>query len=71
MLGQPHNFAYPQLRAHRDTTVGTLKYGDVDVALGTVAYKHNRLPAEEAVKLLAKPQVSSAIATIMMHHDAS
>lgn len=61
VLGQPHNFAYPQLRAHRDTTVGTLKYGDVDVALGTVAYKHNRLASEEAVALLAKPQVNLKI----------
>jgi acetoacetate decarboxylase len=41
--GFPKKLAEPSLRAEKDTLVGTLDYGPVRVATGTMGYKHRAL----------------------------
>jgi acetoacetate decarboxylase len=47
LWGFPKKLAQPTLRAEIDTLVGTLDYGPVRVATGTMGYKHK--PADHAV----------------------
>ena len=42
LWGFPKKFAQPTLRTETDTLVGTLDYGPVRVATGTMGYKHKR-----------------------------
>jgi acetoacetate decarboxylase len=50
LWGFPKKLGSPSLRAERDTLVGTLDYGPVRVATGTMGYKHHKadLAAVEA-----------------------
>jgi acetoacetate decarboxylase len=41
--GFPKKFAFPKLEAVQDTLVGTLDYGGIRVAIGTMTYKHQHL----------------------------
>ncbi len=47
--GFPKKFAKPKLKVRKDSLVGTLDYGGVRVATGTMGYKHCGL-ATEAIK---------------------
>ena len=54
LWGFPKKLAQPTLAVETDTLVGTLNYGSVRVATGTMGYKHRALdPALEARKLAA------------------
>ena len=47
--GFPKKLAQPSLTVETDTLVGTLDYGSVRIATGTMGYKHFKLdPANEA-----------------------
>src|SRR3954465_15605854 len=55
LWGFPKKLAQPKLAVEIDTLVGTLNYGSVRIATGTMGYKHRALdPAAEASKL-ARP----------------
>ncbi|WP_020205130.1 MULTISPECIES: acetoacetate decarboxylase [Cupriavidus] len=43
LWGFPKKLASPRLEVHTDTLVGTLDYGPVRVATGTMGYKHREL----------------------------
>ncbi len=49
--GFPHKLAGPSLRVERDTLVGTLDFGPVRVATGSMGYKHRRLGPTEALTM--------------------
>ena len=52
LWGFPKKLAQPKLAVEIDTLVGTLNYGSVRIATGTMGYKHRALdPAAEARKL--------------------
>jgi acetoacetate decarboxylase len=53
--GFPKKLAEPSLRVEKDTLVGTLDYGSVRVATGTMGYKHRTLDAVEVKKSLEAP----------------
>lgn len=41
--GFPKKLGYPSLKVNGDTLVGSLKYGDSEIALGTMKYKNKNL----------------------------
>ena len=51
--GFPKKLAEPALRAEKDTLLGTLDYGSVRVATGTMGYKHRTLDADTVRKALS------------------
>jgi acetoacetate decarboxylase len=52
LWGFPKKLAQPKLAVETDTLVGTLNYGSVRIATGTMGYKHTTLDAEaERVKM--------------------
>jgi len=54
LWGFPKKLAQPSLKVEIDTLVGTLNYGSVRIATGTMGYKHRALdPAIEAAGLRA------------------
>ena len=53
--GFPKKLAEPKLRAEKDTLVGTLDYGSIRVANGTMGYKHRALDAAKIAASLAAP----------------
>jgi acetoacetate decarboxylase len=55
LWGFPKKLAAPILRTEIDMLVGTLDYGDVRVATGTMGYKHKTLDREAAQAGLAAP----------------
>ncbi|MFO1047544.1 MAG: acetoacetate decarboxylase [Geminicoccaceae bacterium] len=55
LWGFPKKLAQPTLRAEIDTLVGTLDYGPVRIATGTMGYKHRALDHDAIVKSLATP----------------
>ena len=55
LWGFPKKLAKPTLRAEIDTLVGTLDYGPVRVATGTMGYKHKALDLAAVAKSLATP----------------
>ena len=55
LWGFPKKLANPTLRTDIDMLVGTLDYGDVRVATGTMGYKHRALNHEAAKAALAAP----------------
>ncbi len=55
LWGFPKKYAQPALEVHRDTLVGTLDYGPVRVATGTMGFKHWTLDGDEALTSLSKP----------------
>lgn len=58
--GFPKKWGQPKLQLVRDTLTGTLRYDDVLVAIGTMAYKHedHTRDVDEARDILGKPQVT-------------
>jgi len=55
LWGFPKKLANPTLRTDIDMLVGTLDYGDVRVATGTMGYKHRALDREAVAAALAAP----------------
>jgi acetoacetate decarboxylase len=55
LWGFPKKFAEPTLSVHRDTLVGTLDYGPVRVATGTMGFKHKPADLDALRKSLAQP----------------
>ena len=55
LWGFPKKYAEPSLAVHRDTLVGTLDYGPVRIATGTMGFKHRAVAAEQVLASLAEP----------------
>jgi acetoacetate decarboxylase len=55
LWGFPKKLAAPTLRAETDTLVGTLDYGPVRVATGTMGYKHRAADPDAVRASLAAP----------------
>jgi acetoacetate decarboxylase len=55
LWGFPKKLAGPSLRTETDTLVGTLDYGPVRVATGTMGYKHREADAEATLRELVAP----------------
>ncbi len=55
LWGFPKKFAQPTLEVHRDTLVGTLDYGPVRIATGTMGFKHRPADMDAIAKSLAQP----------------
>ena len=53
--GFPKKLAKPKLRVRKDTLVGTLDYGRVRVATGTMGYKHRSLASDKIKTALEAP----------------
>lgn len=68
LWGFPKKLAGPTLRAETDTLVGTLDYGPVRVATGTMGYKHRQGDAEATLAELAAPNF---LIKIIPHVDGS
>jgi acetoacetate decarboxylase len=55
LWGFPKKLAEPKLVVETDTLVGTLNYGSVRIATGTMGYKHGALDTATETKKLAAP----------------
>ena len=55
LWGFPKKLASPTLRTEKDTLVGTLNYGPVPVATGTMGYKHRAADLASVKASLAQP----------------
>lgn len=55
LWGFPKKYAHPTLGPVTDTFVGTLDYGPIRVATGTMGYKHKALDLETVAAALAVP----------------
>lgn len=66
--GFPKKLAKPTLRADKDTLVGTLDYGSIRVANGTMGYKHRSLDTAKVAAAMATP---SFLLKIIPHVDCS
>lgn len=54
--GFPKKYGYPELKVEKDTLLGTLKYGSVLIATGTMGYKYTELPKDKILESLNEPQ---------------
>lgn len=68
LWGFPKKYAQPTLGPDKDTLVGTLDYGTVRVATGTMGYKHSALDLDAVAKSLALPNY---LLKIIPHVDAT
>jgi acetoacetate decarboxylase len=68
LWGFPKKLANPSLRAESDTLVGTLDYGPVRVATGTMGYKHR--PAD-LVAIKASLEAPNSLLKIIPHVDGT
>jgi len=68
LWGFPKKYAQPSLRPDTDTLVGTLDYGSVRVATGTMGYKHKALDLAAVAASLALPNY---LLKIIPHVDGS
>jgi acetoacetate decarboxylase len=66
--GFPKKFAAPSLSVVKDTLLGTLDYGPVRIATGTMGYKHQALDYAEVENSVAAPNF---LLKIMPHVDGS
>jgi acetoacetate decarboxylase len=55
LWGFPKKYAQPALKVHRDTLVGTLDYGGMRVATGTMGFKHWTLDSQDMLASLSQP----------------
>lgn len=69
LWGFPKKIATPHLETFSDTLVGTLDYGPLRVATGTMGYKHAPLDAEALGRSLAK--TPNYLLKVMPHVDGS
>ncbi|MDK1492869.1 acetoacetate decarboxylase [Sinorhizobium sp. 7-81] len=68
LWGFPKKYAHPALEVHRDTLVGTLDYGPVRIATGTMGFKHWALDHTEVLASLCQP---TFLLKIIPHVDGS
>jgi acetoacetate decarboxylase len=68
LWGFPKKLAQPTLRAEIDTLVGTLDYGPVRIATGTMGYKHVTADHKAVLASLAAPNF---LLKIMPHVDGT
>ena len=68
LWGFPKKLASPKLRAEIDTLVGTLDYGAIRIATGTMGYKHK---AADAAAVLASLQAPNWLLKIIPHVDGT
>ncbi len=68
LWGFPKKYAQPSLGPDKDTLVGTLDYGTVRVATGTMGYKHAAVDLGAVAKSLALPNY---LLKIIPHVDGS
>jgi acetoacetate decarboxylase len=68
LWGFPKKLAGPSLRTETDTLVGTLDYGPVRVATGTMGYKHREADDGATLRELAAPNF---LLKIIPHVDGS
>ncbi|WP_458762714.1 acetoacetate decarboxylase [Cupriavidus basilensis] len=69
LWGFPKKLASPALAVHTDTLVGTLDYGPVRVATGTMGYKHRELDKDALGLALAS--TPNYLLKIIPHVDGS
>jgi len=55
LWGFPKKLASPSLRVAHDTLLGTLDFGPVRIATGSMGYKHRALPQQDAQRALGEP----------------
>ncbi len=55
LWGFPKKLGNPKLQVDKDTLVGTLDYGTVRVATGTMGFKHKALAPDPIIKSLGSP----------------
>ncbi len=68
LWGFPKKLASPSLKVEKDTLVGVLKFGPVEVAVATMGYKHRALPLEQIQASLSEPNY---LLKIIPHVDGS
>ena len=68
LWGFPKKLAGPSLRVETDALVGTLDYGPVRVATGTMGYKHRGADSEATLSEMASPNF---LLKIIPHVDGS
>ncbi len=68
LWGFPKKYAHPAVEVYRDTLVGTLDYGPVRIATGTMGFKHWALDDTEVLASLCKP---TFLLKIIPHVDGS
>lgn len=68
LWGFPKKYAQPSLCVDRDTLIGTLDYGPVRVATGTMGFKHKALDGDAVLATLLKPNY---LLKIIPHVDGS
>lgn len=68
LWGFPKKYAQPALSVERDTLVGTLDYGSVRVATGTMGFKHAALAEGDVLRSLAEPNY---LLKILPHVDGT
>ena len=66
--GFPKKLAEPKLRAEKDTLIGTLDYGSIRVANGTMGYKHRAL---DVAKVAAGMSAPGFLLKIIPHVDCT
>src|SRR6202790_3756728 len=68
LWGFPKKYAQPSLSADKDTLIGTLDYGPVRIATGTMGFKHRAIDTAEVWIALEKPNY---LLKIIPHVDGS
>lgn len=68
LWGFPKKLAKPSLRAEIDTLIGTLHYGSLPVAVGTMGYKHREL---DRAAIKASLEMPNWLLKIIPHVDGS
>ncbi len=68
LWGFPKKLAQPDLSVHMDTLIGTLDYGGIRIATGTMGYKHKPLVREDVLASLSSP---SFLLKIIPHVDGT
>jgi acetoacetate decarboxylase len=68
LWGFPKKYAQPSLGVDKDTLIGTLNYGPVRIATGTMGFKHKALDLETVHAGLVKPNY---LLKIIPHVDGS
>jgi acetoacetate decarboxylase len=68
LWGFPKKYAQPSLSADKDTLIGTLDYGPVRIATGTMGFKHRAIDTAEVRIALEKPNY---LLKIIPHVDGS
>jgi acetoacetate decarboxylase len=68
LWGFPKKLASPSLKIEKDTLVGTLDYGPVRVAIGTMGYKHRPLDPSQIKAAISAPNF---LVKIIPHVDGT